>query len=96
MTLALAARALGKERVRAVLLPSKFSSDHSVDDAKALVETIGCTHDTINIEGVASSVEAALNPYFEGREADVTEENIQARARGLLLMGLANKFGYVQ
>ncbi|HIA05520.1 MAG TPA: NAD+ synthase [Flavobacteriales bacterium] len=95
VTLALAARALGKERVRAVLLPSKFSSDHSVDDAKALVETIGCTHDTINIEGVASSVEAALNPYFEGREADVTEENIQARARGLLLMGLANKFGYV-
>ena len=95
VTLALAARALGKDNVRAVLLPSKYSSDHSINDAKELAENIGCKYDIINIEEVAASVEAALKPHFEGREQDVTEENIQARARGVLLMGLANKFGYV-
>ena len=95
VTLSLAARALGKENVRAVLLPSKYSSDHSVNDAKALAENIGCKHEIINIEQVASAVESTLRPHFEDREPDVTEENIQARTRGVLLMGLANKFGYI-
>ena len=95
VTLTLAVKALGNEQVRAVLLPSKYSSDHSVDDAKALVKNLGCQSKLINIEDVAAAVEATLQPHFEGKEPDITEENIQARTRGLLLMALANKFGYV-
>ena len=95
VTLTLSVEALGKENVRAVLLPSKYSSDHSIDDARALAETLGCRYDIISIEDVASTLETTLAPYFEGKEPDVTEENLQARARGVLLMGLANKFGYV-
>ncbi|MBL4754758.1 MAG: NAD+ synthase [Flavobacteriales bacterium] len=95
VTLALATRALGKEQVRAVLLPSRYSSGHSVDDAKSLVEHLGCYSKIINIEDITMSVEATLAPHFKGKKPDITEENIQARTRGLLLMALANKFGYV-
>lgn len=95
VTLALASEALGKEHVRAILLPSKYSSDHSIADARTLAENLGCAFDIINIDEVSSSVESTLASQFKGTETGITEENIQARSRGLLLMALANKFGYV-
>lgn len=95
VTLALAAEALGKENVYAVLLPSEFSSDHSVNDAVALAENLGCAYDTISIkEGYAAILES-LQPYFKQLPFNVAEENIQARVRAVILMGLANKFGYI-
>ena len=90
---ALAVEALGAENVLAVLLPSKYSSEGSVVDAEALAKNLGCPYKTISIEDMVSSVEQTLEPHFEGYAPDVTEENIQARSRGLLLMALSNKFG---
>ena len=95
LTLALAVEALGKEMVRAVLLPSRFSSQHSVDDALALVKNLGCPHDLISIEDVFHQTELTLAPAFEGTPFNLTEENIQARIRAVILMALSNKFGYI-
>jgi NAD+ synthase (glutamine-hydrolysing) len=95
VTLALAAKALGNENVYAVLLPSEFSSGHSVDDAVALAVNLNCKYDTISIKDGYSSILDSLQPYFKGLPFNVAEENIQARVRAVLLMGLANKFGYI-
>lgn len=95
LTLVLAARALGAENVRAVLLPSQFSSQHSVDDALELANNLGCPHDTISITSGYQSLEATLKPYFEGTPFNIAEENIQARLRAVILMALSNKFGYI-
>jgi len=95
LTAALAAEALGSENVYNVLLPSKYSSDHSVDDSLRLVKNLGMPHDIIKIEEAVSAFENTLKPYFKGMSSDVTEENIQARARGVILMALSNKFGYI-
>jgi NAD+ synthase (glutamine-hydrolysing) len=95
VTLALAARALGTENVLAVLLPSEFSSQHSVDDAVQLAENLGVKHELINISSGYNSVLVSLKPHFEGQPFNVTEENIQARMRAVILMALANKFGYI-
>ena len=95
VTLALAAEALGNENVYAVLLPSEFSSGHSVDDAVALAVNLNCKYDTISIKDGYSSILDSLQPYFKGLPFNVAEENIQARVRAVLLMGLANKFGYI-
>ena len=95
VTLVLAAKALGKDNIRAILMPSKFSSDHSVNDAKKLAENIGCPYDIIGIDSITDSFESTLKPHFDNKPFDIAEENIQARARGVILMGLANKFGYV-
>jgi NAD+ synthase (glutamine-hydrolysing) len=95
LTLVLAARALGPENVRAVLLPSQFSSQHSVDDALALVNNLGCPHDLIPIQPSYESMEASLKPYFDGTPFNIAEENIQARLRAVILMALSNKFGYI-
>lgn len=92
---ALAARALGSGNVRGILLPSKFSSDHSVKDAEQLAKNIGCPYDIINIAEAVNSLERTLAPHFKGMPFNVAEENLQARARGVLLMGLSNKFGYI-
>lgn len=89
----LAARALGAENVRCVLLPSQYSSDHSVNDARQLAQNLGTQYDIIPIEKVYNSFEAALEPHFFGTSFGLAEENIQARIRGLLLMALSNKFG---
>ncbi|MEM7574420.1 MAG: NAD+ synthase [Bacteroidota bacterium] len=89
----LAARALGPENVRCVLLPSHYSSDHSVNDARKLAQTLGCQYDIIPIEGVYRAFEKSLEPHFSGTQFGLAEENIQARARGVLLMALSNKFG---
>jgi NAD+ synthase (glutamine-hydrolysing) len=95
VTLALAAKALGNENVYAVLLPSEFSSGHSVDDAVALAVNLNCKYDTISIKDGYTSILDSLQPYFKGLPFSVAEENIQARVRAVLLMGLANKFGYI-
>ncbi len=89
----LAVEALGSRNVRALLLPSRYSSDHSVKDAIDLSMKLGIKHDIISIEKPFSSFEEILTPLFEGRERDVTEENIQARVRATILMAFSNKFG---
>jgi NAD+ synthetase len=89
----LAAAALGKENVRGVSLPSEFSSQHSLDDARILAERLGIKYDVIPIQTVFAATKQELKPLFAGRAADTTEENIQARLRGVLLMALSNKFG---
>jgi len=95
LTLALAAKALGSENVRAILLPSQFSSDHSIKDAEDLAKNLGVPYDIIPIEEPYKSFEKTLKPLFEGTEFNIAEENIQARTRGLILMALSNKFGYI-
>ncbi len=95
VTLALAAAALGKDNVYAILLPSEFSSDHSVNDAVALAENLGCKYDTISISDGYDSILGTLEPHFKDLPFNVAEENIQARVRAVLLMALANKFGYI-
>ncbi|WP_443944743.1 NAD+ synthase [Pedobacter sp. AW1-32] len=92
---ALACRALGAENVMAVLMPSKFSSDHSVQDAIDLVNNIGCMHEIIPIKDVAAAFDTVLAPAFKGLPFNLTEENIQARTRGTIVMAMSNKFGYI-
>lgn len=92
---ALACRALGAENVMAVLMPSKFSSDHSVQDAMDLVDNFGCMHEIIPIKEVASAFDSVLAPAFKGLPFNLTEENIQARSRGTIVMAMSNKFGYI-
>jgi NAD+ synthase (glutamine-hydrolysing) len=95
VTLALAAEALGKENVRAILMPSPYSTEHSVDDAVALSKNLDNPYDIIRINDIYESFLQTLQPHFEGRPFNVAEENTQSRIRGNLLMGLANKFGYI-
>ena len=90
---ALAAEAFGPDNVIGVALPSAISSQHSRDDAAALAHNLNIEYHEVAIADTVSSAEAALTPMFEGLKADVTEENIQARARGVLLMAMSNKFG---
>jgi NAD+ synthase len=93
LTAAVAVDALGGSRVRGVRLPSRFTTASSQDDADDSAKHLGMTLDTIAIEEPVKAMEATLAPLFAGRERDVTEENLQARARGVLLMALSNKFG---
>lgn len=95
VTLALAVEALGKENVRAILMPSPYSTEHSVDDAVALSKNLDNPYDIIRINDIYESFLQTLQPHFEGRPFNVAEENTQSRIRGNLLMGLANKFGYI-
>ncbi len=92
---ALACEALGAENVMAVLMPSKYSSDHSIKDAEDLAKNIGCKHTIIPIKDVADAFDETLSKEFTGLTANITEENIQARSRGVLLMAMSNKFGYI-
>lgn len=92
---ALACEALGAENVMAVLMPSKYSSDHSIKDAVDLAEKIGCKYTTVPIASVADTFDEALQNEFKGLAQDLTEENIQARTRGVILMAMSNKFGYI-
>ncbi len=95
VTLALAVEALGKENVRAILLPSPYSTDHSVDDAVALSKNLDNPYDIIRINDIYENFLQTLEPHFKGLPFNVAEENMQSRIRGNLLMGLANKFGYI-
>ncbi len=93
LTAAVAADALGPNAVWGVSMPSRFSSQHSIDDARALANNLGIRFDLIPIDGVYSSLLTTLEPTFEGTEFGVAEENLQARTRGTILMALSNKFG---
>ena len=90
---AIAADAIGPQNVRCVMLPSEFTSQSSLDDAAEVARALGCRLDTVPIGGPQAAVGAALGPLFAGTAPGVTEENIQSRLRGLLLMALSNKFG---
>lgn len=92
---ALACEALGPENVLSILMPSVYSTDHSLKDALDLVENTGCQHQIIPIKDIAAAFESTLEETFAGREKDTTEENIQARTRGTLLMAISNKFGNI-
>jgi len=95
VTMALAAKALGPENVRGILLPSEFSSDHSIGDARRLALNLGCPHDLISIREAYSALEHSLDPFFSGLPFGLAEENLQARVRAVLLMAMSNKFGYI-
>ncbi|HYP62453.1 MAG TPA: NAD+ synthase [Acidocella sp.] len=90
---AVAADALGPERVRAVMLPSPYTSDDSLEDAASCAQMLGIPYETIPISGPMEAFAEALAPAFGNRGPDITEENIQSRSRGLILMALSNKFG---
>jgi NAD+ synthase (glutamine-hydrolysing) len=91
----LAADAVGPARVHGVLMPSRWSSEHSVADARQLAENLGIDWRVIPIEEPHRALEAALVEHFEGRAPDLTEENLQSRIRGVLLMALSNKLGWL-
>lgn len=95
LTATIAVMALGKESVVGVAMPSKFTSPQSLDDARRLAENLGINLMVIPIEPIQEAYLASLAPHFMGLEPDVTEENIQARIRGNLLMALSNKFGWL-
>ncbi|WP_288095968.1 NAD+ synthase [Hydrotalea sp.] len=95
VTLAIACAALGAENVRAVLMPSPYSTSHSVDDAVALSKNLGNPYDIISINHIYESFLNTLAPQFNGMPFSLAEENMQSRIRGNLLMALANKFGYI-
>ncbi len=95
ITTVLAVEALGADNVRVILMPSQFSSQHSVDDSVKLSETLGIHYDIINIEEIYKTYMHKLEPIFGNLPFNVTEENLQARARGMLLMAVSNKFGNI-
>lgn len=89
----IAADALGAENVRCIMLPSEYTSDESLSDAKDMAENLGCRYDYLPIAEGRAAITNTLAPLFEGTYPDLTEENIQSRLRGLLLMAVSNKFG---
>jgi NAD+ synthase (glutamine-hydrolysing) len=95
LVLCLAVEALGKDNVLSVLLPSGFSSGHSVDDSLQLVKNLGSRSETIPIEAPFQSYLSTLQPFFKELPFNIAEENLQARVRGTLLMAMSNKFGYI-
>lgn len=92
---AIAVDALGADRVRAVMMPSPYTSQESLEDAAACAQMLGIRYDTVSIGPAMQAFGEVLAPMFEGTQADTTEENIQSRSRGLILMALSNKFGHM-
>lgn len=92
VTAVLACEALGPENVTGILMPSQFSSDHSITDARQLADNLGMPYEIIPIKKIYDIFDAELQPFYHGMAADVTEENIQARSRAVILMALANKW----
>lgn len=95
LVLVLAVQALGKENVRVLLMPSRYSSDHSIDDALQLAKNLDIQYEIIPIQPMVDSFEHSLSDVFSNLSSDITEENIQARTRGILLMAISNKFGNI-
>ena len=95
LVIALAAKALGPENVLGILMPSQFSSDHSVSDAIASAENLGCKYHIVPIKPTFDAFEETLRPIFQDMPFDVTEENLQARCRGVIVMAISNKFGNI-
>ena len=90
---AIAADALGSENVRGISMPSQYSSQGSLDDSRTLADNLGIQYDVVSIKEGFEMIKSALGPIFEGKPEDVTEENMQARLRGLIMMAASNKFG---
>ncbi len=95
LALVLAVDALGADKVHAVMMPSKYTSQMSLDDAQQLAANLGVQYSVIEIDSLVNSFSDSLKELFEGIEKDTTEENIQARIRGVLLMAISNKFGHM-
>lgn len=95
LVLALAVKALGKDNVLSVLMPSQYSSDHSIDDSLEMVKRLGSPHKIIPIKDVFQGYLETLEPHFNGLPHNIAEENLQARIRGTLLMAVSNKLGYI-
>jgi NAD+ synthase len=95
LSAAVAVDALGAPAVRSFMLPSPYTSQHSLEDAAACAALLGIPCDTVSIDAPMAAFGAALAPVFAGRQADITEENIQSRARGLILMAISNKLGHM-
>jgi NAD+ synthase (glutamine-hydrolysing) len=95
VTLALASEALGTSAMRVLLMPSQYSSDHSVNDAVKLAKKLGIRYDVVDIRSIYGAFIQSLSDLFKGSKPDLTEENIQARIRGNLLMAVSNKFGNI-
>ena len=93
LTLAVAVDALGADRVRAVMMPSRYTADISLEDAAEIARRLNVKYDVISIEPIFSAVQDALSGVFAGLAEDVTEENIQSRCRGIVLMAMSNKLG---
>ena len=93
LSAAVAADALGPDKVHAVMMPSRYTSSESLEDAAACAEALGIRLDEVPITPAVEGFSSMLGPIFEGREPDITEENIQARTRGVLLMAISNKLG---
>ena len=91
----IAVEAFGKENVHVVMMPSEFSSEGSLVDSKKLIENLGISSEIISIQSLYNEFNKVLKPSFTGKENDVTEENLQARIRGTLLMAISNKYGYL-
>jgi NAD+ synthase len=93
LSAAVAVDALGADRVRCVMLPSRYTSRDSLDDAEECAKMLGCKYESVGIEGAVEALNGALKDAFTGKNADTTEENIQSRIRGVILMAISNKFG---
>ncbi|MFA5370594.1 MAG: NAD+ synthase [Sideroxydans sp.] len=93
LTLAVAVDALGADKVRAVMMPSPYTAQMSIDDSRAMVKTLGVKYEELDIMPTFDALQGTLSPLFKGLPADTTEENLQARIRGVLLMALSNKTG---
>ena len=93
VTAVIAAAALGAENVRGISMPSQYSSQGSLDDSRALADNLGIQYDVISIKEGFEMMNESLEPIFKGKDEDVTEENMQARLRGLIMMAASNKFG---
>jgi NAD+ synthase/NAD+ synthase (glutamine-hydrolysing) len=95
LTLCIAVDAIGADKVRAVMMPSPYTAQMSLDDSREMVKLLGVRYDELDIAPAMNTFETMLTPLFEGRAADTTEENLQARIRGMSLMALSNKFGSI-
>lgn len=95
VTLVLAQKALGSDNIRVLLLPSQYSSDHSIDDAKSLAENLNIQFDIVSITNTFDTLRTNMGSIFGSEPENLTEENIQARIRGVMLMALSNKFGHL-
>jgi NAD+ synthase len=95
LSAAVAVDAIGPDRVHCVMMPSPYTSQESLDDAVEIADLLGCRLDSISIEPAMVAFEEMLKPSFENQSSDTTEENVQSRSRGLSLMALSNKFGYM-
>ncbi|HEX3810157.1 MAG TPA: NAD+ synthase [Rhizomicrobium sp.] len=93
LSAAVAVDALGKDRVRCVMMPSRYTAQDSLDDAKACAEFLGVSYEIVPIEGAVEAFTGALKETFAGKAVDTTEENVQSRIRGVILMAISNKFG---